>query len=130
MNIKLTPILLGVATTALPLSSDAAVVTWGGATAITASTNIQSAGVTGLAGADFGLTTGTTTVVNNGSVNVDFKSLSTGQTETLTNGVTIAVTGFNFTANAGNGTIGGEFGSSGAGCGSRKAGIRRTGRRG
>jgi hypothetical protein len=111
MKAKALPFIIFAAGIALPLSSHAAVITWGSATAITASTDIQSAGVTGLAGADFGLTTGTTTAINNGSVDVDFKSLSTGQSEVLANGVTVAVTDFNFTNAAGNGTIGGAFGT-------------------
>ena len=50
--------------------------------------DIVSTGVTGLAGANFGITTGTTTIVNNGAgetggVDVEFKSLRSGQNATL-----------------------------------------------
>ncbi len=96
---------------ALPLRSQAAPVTWGTATPIAAATDIQSAGVTNLEGADFGLTNGTTTTVNNGSVNVNFQSLLYTQTVTLTNGVGVALSSFNFNAAAGNGTISGDYGA-------------------
>jgi hypothetical protein len=111
MKHKFLPIICA-AGVALPLSSHAATISWGPATVIAASTDIQSTGVTGLEGADFGLTTGTTTTVNNGSVNVDFKSLLFTQSVTLTNGITVDPGGnFNFNANAGNGTISGNYGA-------------------
>ena len=47
------------AAVALPLSSHAATVTWGTIQTLTGSTNIVSTGVTSLAGANFGITTGT-----------------------------------------------------------------------
>ena len=94
----------------------AAPITWGSATVIAASTDIQTAGVTNLEGADFGLTNGTTTTVNNGAgetggVNVAFKSLLHTQTVTLSNGITVDPNNFNFNANAGNGTIDGNYGA-------------------
>jgi len=89
----------------------AAPITWGSATVITATSDIQSTGVTGLEGADFGLTNGTTTSVNNGSVNVDFKSLLFNQSVTLTNGITVTPTNFSFNNSAGNGTISGNYGA-------------------
>jgi hypothetical protein len=80
---------------ALPLASHAAPVTWGSVQALTGSTNIVSTGVSNLAGANFGITTGTTTTVNNGvgetgGVDVEFKSLRSGQSATLSNGITVA----------------------------------------
>ena len=70
--------------------------TWGTATTITAASDIQSAGVSNLAGADFGRTNGTTTVVNNGSVNVSFVSMLSTQSAVLPNGITVSATGYNF----------------------------------
>jgi hypothetical protein len=46
----------------LPLSSHAAPVTWGAVQAITGASDIVSTGLTDLAGANFGITTGTTTI--------------------------------------------------------------------
>jgi hypothetical protein len=100
----------------LPMAAHAAPVTWGAATAITASTDIQTTGVTNLEGADFGLTNGTTTTVNNGAgetggVNVAFKSLLYTQSVALSNGITVTPTNFSFNNAAGNGTIGGNYGA-------------------
>jgi hypothetical protein len=115
MKNKFLPILCAVVF-ALPVSSHAATITWGTASAITASTDIQTSGVANLEGVDFGLTTGTTTTVNNGAgetggVNVDFKSLLQTQTVALSNGITVDPNSFSFDANAGNGTIAGNFGA-------------------
>lgn len=90
-----------VATMALPAS--AAVITWGSVQTITGASDIISTGVTALAGADFGITTGTTTTVNNGSVDVDFESMRSGQSDTLSNGITVAVAAgwINFGPNGG-----------------------------
>ena len=63
---------------------------------ITAASDIQSSGVSNLAGADFGRTNGTTTVVNNGSVNVSFVSMLSTQSAVLPNGITVSATGYNF----------------------------------
>lgn len=96
---------------AVPMAAHAAPITWGISTSIAASTDIQSTGVTGLEGADFGLTIGTTTTVNNGSVDIDFKSLLFTQSVTLTNGITVDPNNFGFDNSAGNGTIGGNYGA-------------------
>jgi autotransporter-associated beta strand protein len=77
------------ASTAVPL-------TWGAAMPITNATDIQSAGVSNLAGTDFGRTNGTTTIVNNGSVNVSFVSMLSSQSAVLPNGITVSATGYNF----------------------------------
>ena len=104
-------LIAGLAGFVLPMMTHAAPVTWGPATAIAASTDIQSTGVMNLEGADFGLTNGTTTTVNNGSVNVAFKSLLFTQSVALSNGITVTPTNFSFNNAAGNGTIGGNYGA-------------------
>ena len=109
------PLIVGIAwlaAVALPLSSHAATVAWGTIQTLTGSANIVSTGVTGLAGANFGITTGTTTIVNNGSVDIEFKSLRSGQSATLSNGVTVAADSqwVNWGPAAGNSAIAGNFG--------------------
>jgi hypothetical protein len=104
-------LIAGLAILVPPLASRAAPIAWVGATPVAAHTDIQSGGITGLAGADFGLAAGAVHTVNNGSVDVAFASLTTGETATLANGAGVAISGFNFQANAGNGTIGGDYGT-------------------
>jgi hypothetical protein len=89
-NLQATPVLVDV-TLVTP-----AAINWGTASTVVDNTDIQSAGVTSLAGANFGLTTGTTTTVNNGSVDVEFKSMNSNQSATLSNGVTVSASGYNF----------------------------------
>ena len=91
-------------------------ITWGAATAITGAGNIQSAGLTNLAGANFGITTGTTTIVpasETGTVSVEFRSLLSGQNVTLSNGINVAAdsTWGNWGANANNSAVTGNFGT-------------------
>jgi len=92
-------------------TAHAAMVTWDLAQTITGASNIQSAGVTDLAGANFGRTTGTTTIVNNGSVDIEFKSLNSGQNVTLSNGVNVAAASAwgNWGGNGGISGVGGTF---------------------
>ena len=92
-------------------TANAATVTWGSVETITGGSNIQSAGVTDLAGANFGRTTGTTTIVNNGSVDIEFKSLNSGQNVTLSNGVNVAAASAwgNWGGNGGISGVGGTF---------------------
>ncbi|MCX6874042.1 MAG: hypothetical protein NTW21_09580, partial [Verrucomicrobia bacterium] len=100
---------------ALPLASQAADITWGlTATTIVNSTDIQSTGITDLAGADFGRANGTTTIVNNGvgetgGVNVEFKSMNGNQTVGLSNGVTVSSTFTSFNVAAGNAAPAGNY---------------------
>jgi hypothetical protein len=98
---------------ALPLSSQAAVITWGTATTITAATQIDSTGLDNIAGANFGVTTGTTTVVNNGSVDVEFKSMNSGQNATLSNGINVAAGSEwgNWGVNGSNSSLAAPFGT-------------------
>jgi Family of unknown function (DUF6288)/Carbohydrate esterase, sialic acid-specific acetylesterase/Bacterial Ig domain len=91
-------------------------ITWGAATTITSASNIQSAGVSNLAGANFGITTGTTTLVpaaETGSVDVEFRSLRSGQNVTLSNGINVAASADwgNWGFAAGNSTVAGNFGT-------------------
>jgi hypothetical protein len=72
MRIPPQPMLLAVVVAIFAPPAHAASVTWGSVQTITAASDIQSANVTGLAGANFGVTTGTTATVNNGSVDVEF----------------------------------------------------------
>jgi hypothetical protein len=72
------------------------VITWGHATAITSAGELQSTGVTDLAGADFGRSNGTTTLVNNGAVEVPFVSMLSTQSAALPNGITVSATGYGF----------------------------------
>jgi autotransporter-associated beta strand protein len=94
-------------------TAHAAVVTWDLVQPITGASDIKSTGVTNLAGADFGITTGTTTIVNNGSVDIEFKSLRSGQNATLSNGVNVAAasTWVNWGNNGGNSSVTGTFGA-------------------
>jgi hypothetical protein len=98
---------------ALPMVAHAAPVTWGSVQTITGASDIISTGVTSLAGADFGIATGTTTTVNNGSVDIEFKSLNSGQSAALSNGITVAVSvdWINFGTNGGISGISGTFGA-------------------
>ncbi|MCF7674158.1 MAG: tandem-95 repeat protein, partial [Akkermansiaceae bacterium] len=91
-------------------------ITWGVATAITAASEIQGTGVSNLAGANFGITTGTTIIVpaaETGTVDVEFKSLGSGQSVTLSNGITVAVdsTWVNWGFSAANSAVTGNFGT-------------------
>ena len=90
MKSKFLPIIIGIAGAAMTLPGSAAVIAWGSVQAITGAGNIISTGVTSLAGANFGIPTGTTTIVNNGVVDVEFKSLRSGENATLSNGITVA----------------------------------------
>lgn len=103
---------IGIAALVLPLFSQAAPVTWGTATNITAASNIDSSGLTTIAGANFGVTTGTTTIVNNGSVDVEFKSLNSNQNVTLSNGINVAAGSawVNWGNNGGNSNMSGTWG--------------------
>lgn len=83
-------IAIGIAALAVSLSSQAAPVTWGSVSSITGASNIDSTDLSSIAGANFGVTTGTTTTVNNGFVDIEFKSLNSGQNVTLSNGITVA----------------------------------------
>jgi hypothetical protein len=74
----------------LPMATHAATVTWGTPTAITGASDIVTSSLTVVSGANFGIETGTTTLVNNGSVVVEFKSLRSGQSATLANGLTVS----------------------------------------
>ena len=105
-------LLAGLAAFVLPVLSHAASVTWGPVQAITGAGDILSTGVTSLAGANFGITTGTATIVNNGAVDIEFKSLRSGQNATLSNGITVAAdsTWGNWGNNAANSAITGNFG--------------------
>ncbi len=113
MKSTLTPIMIGMAAVALPLSSQAAVIAWGSPTNITAASNIDSSGLLNIAGANFGITTGATTVVNNGLVDVEFKSLQSGQSETLSNGITVSADSIwaNWGPNDENSDLAGAFGT-------------------
>jgi hypothetical protein len=106
------PIIIGIAGAAMTVPGSAAVITWGAVQAITGASNILSTGVTSLAGANFGITTGTTTIVNNGAVDIEFKSLRSGQSATLSNGITVAAdsTWVNWGFSGGNSAITGNFG--------------------
>ena len=91
-------------------------ITWGAATAITGAGNIQNAGVTNLAGANFGITTGTTTIVpatETGTVSVEFRSLRSGQNVTLSNGIHVAADSIwgNWGFASGNSAVAGNFGT-------------------
>jgi Bacterial Ig-like domain len=83
-------------------TANAATVTWGTATAIANNTDIKSTGVTGLVGASFGTTSGTTTTVNNGvggsgGVDVVFTHMAYNATPTLIGGgITVSLSGYNF----------------------------------
>jgi hypothetical protein len=92
-------------------TAQAAMVTWDLAQTITGASDIQSTGVTDLAGANFGRITGTTTIVNNGSVDIEFKSLRSGQNVTLSNGVNVAAadTWGNWGFNGAISSVGGTF---------------------
>ncbi len=89
--------------------------TWGAPTAITGAGNIKSAGVSNLAGANFGITSGTTTTVpasETGTVSVEFRSLRSGQNVTLSNGINVAAdsTWGNWGFASGNSAVAGNFG--------------------
>jgi glucose/arabinose dehydrogenase len=94
------------------VSSHAAPVTWGTVQTITGASDIVSTGVTNLAGADFGAPAGTTTTVNNGSVDIAFKTVNSGQGALLSNGITVAAesTWGNFGNATGNSNLTGNFG--------------------
>jgi Family of unknown function (DUF6288)/PA14 domain/Bacterial Ig domain len=101
-----------VSITVSPLSQ----ITWGTATAITSATNIQGTGVSNLAGANFGIVSGTTTIVpaaETGTVDVEFKSLGSGQNVTLSNGINVAVdsTWVNWGLYPANSVVTGNFGT-------------------
>jgi len=85
-------LIASLAAVALALPSQAAPVTWGTVQNITGASNIVSTGLASnsLAGVNFGITIGTTTLVNNGSVDIEFKSLRSGQNVTLSNGINVA----------------------------------------
>jgi hypothetical protein len=104
-NLQATPVLVDVTL------SNAGVVTWGSVQAITGASDIISTGVTGLAGADFGIAPGTTTVVNNGSVDIEFKSLRSGDSVELSNGITVAAESAwgNWGTNGAISSVGGTF---------------------
>jgi hypothetical protein len=90
--------------------------TWGAARAITAASDIQGTGVSNLAGANFGITTGTTTIVpaaETATVDVEFKSLRSGQNVTLSNGINVAAAADwgNWGFAAGNSVVAGNFGT-------------------
>jgi hypothetical protein len=89
-------IIVGLAAVVLPLSTDAAPVTWGTPQTVVDNTDIQSAGLTGLAGVNFGAATTATTTVNNGSVDVDFAGMTGTAQVTLANNVTVEASGYNF----------------------------------
>ncbi len=103
----------GIAALVLPVLSHAASLTWGSVQAITGASDILSTGVTSLAGASFGITTGTATIVNNGAVDIEFKSLGSGQNATLSNGITVAAdsTWGNWGLAGGNSAVTGNFGT-------------------
>ncbi|MCX6878182.1 MAG: hypothetical protein NTW21_30880 [Verrucomicrobia bacterium] len=116
LSFPLAAAIIGIAAVALPLTltSQAADVTWGAATNIVNSTDIQSAGITNLAGADFGRANGTTTLVNNGvgetgGVDVEFMSMNGNQTVGLSNGVTVSSTFTSFNVAAGNAAPAGNY---------------------
>jgi hypothetical protein len=92
-------------------TASAGIVTWGTVQTITGASDIVSTGLTDLAGANFGRTTGTTTIVNNGSVDIEFKSLNSGQNVTLSNGVNVAAanTWGDWSFNSGISHVGGTF---------------------
>lgn len=94
------------------VSADTAPVTWSTVQTLTSAANILSSGVANLAGADFGATTGTTTTINNGSVDVAFKTLNSGQSVLLSNGITIGTenTWANFGNATGDSNLTGNFG--------------------
>lgn len=106
-------IVVGIAGAAMTLPSPAAVVTWGSVQSITGASDIVSTDITNLAGANFGVTTGTTTIVNNGSVDVEFKSLRSGQNVTLSNSITVAADALwvNWGFASGNSAVTGNFGT-------------------
>jgi hypothetical protein len=113
MKNRILPLSICAASAALASFANAATVTWGSVQGITAASNIISTGVTSLAGADFGRTTGTTTVVNNGDVNIEFKSLQSGQSAALSNGITVAAASAweNWGANGGISALPAPFGT-------------------
>jgi Family of unknown function (DUF6288)/PA14 domain/Bacterial Ig domain len=101
-----------VSITVSPLSP----ITWGTAAAITSAANIQGTGVNSLAGANFGITTGTTTIVpaaETGTVDVEFRSLSSGQNVTLSNGINVAASADwgNWGFSSSNSAVTGNFGT-------------------
>ncbi len=92
-------------------------VIWDPVQPLTGSTDIVTTGLTNVAGANFGITTGTTTIVNNGvgetgGVDVEFKSLFSGQSVELSNGITVAAdsTWGNWGNNVNNSAVTGNFG--------------------
>jgi hypothetical protein len=84
--------ILCAAGTAMALPASAAVITWGGVQTITGASDIDTTGLDNIGGANFGLTTGTTTTVTGttGGLDVDFKSLAHNQSVALSNGITVA----------------------------------------
>jgi hypothetical protein len=110
-------IIVGLAAVVLPLSTQAADVTWGTATNITAATDIQSAGITNLAGANFGnpaqgSTTPASIDVDNGAVLVTFTRVGANTSSALANGITVATSSEwgNWGYNNGNSSMAGNYG--------------------
>jgi hypothetical protein len=109
-------LLSGIAGIFLPMAASASTVTWGTPTAITGASDIVTTGLTDVAGANFGITTGTTTLVTaaeiGGSVDVEFKSLRSGQNATLSNNINVAAASAwgNWGNAAGNSAVTGNFG--------------------
>ncbi|QOV91428.1 PEP-CTERM sorting domain-containing protein [Humisphaera borealis] len=96
MRFKITCGIAAIVGLALPMSSHGALVSWGTPQSIpNVNSVIASAGVTGLDGVDFGDSASGSTVVNNGSVNVNFTRMGFGTGSTaLGNGISITSSGW------------------------------------
>jgi MYXO-CTERM domain-containing protein len=109
MKTKFLHIVLCAAGTALPLSSQAAVVTWGTWTAVTSNTAIQTlAGYTTYGGVNFN---GSDTTINNGSMDVGFTGIAQNASGTSA-GITVGNSGFDFASTgSGNSNVASAVGS-------------------
>lgn len=95
MKHKFLPIICA-AGLALPLSSQAATVTWGGWTSVTNAAGIQTPTGYTYGGVNFN---GSTTTINNGTQDVVFTGIAQNASGT-TNGITVGSTGFAFQSTA------------------------------
>ena len=105
MKNKFLPILCA-AGLALPLSSQAATVTWGSVSTIINATTIVTTGVTGLVGANFA--PATSPITANG---VTFTAVTNNSSAAIGGGITVATSGMDFTvSNANRSNVTGAFG--------------------
>ncbi|MCF7676220.1 MAG: PEP-CTERM sorting domain-containing protein [Akkermansiaceae bacterium] len=110
MKRKLTPIIIGIAGLALPMSAHAATVTWGSVAAITGAGDIDSSGLDFIVGANF---SGTTTLVNNGTADINFLNVNPGASTLVGSGITIGASSdwVNWGTSGSNSSIAGTFGT-------------------